>query len=282
MPSTLTTVRYKKQSDSVLIETLGLIEFYRPGRLYKLKESIKKRFLQDENYCNAFENDNSKDKSYREAETPNETKDESYQQRVDSLERERKQSVAESIDSELLSTDECQTLVKSLPSKTLGKAWSLIYSGNEHGMSLTTLYQKTKTWKILNERHGDITPCVLIIKDSNDHVFGYVSSCLLRISGHEFLGTGESFLFTIKPNFKIFSWTGQNDMFLNCGKDYLRIGSNNSGRSKDHPTKCGMGLFIDKYLEYGRSTNCQTFQNESLSSNENFLIQEVELWSFEI
>ncbi|KAH6935084.1 hypothetical protein HPB50_003343 [Hyalomma asiaticum] len=59
---------------------------------------------------------------------------------------------------------------------------------------------------------------------ANEEVFGVLTSCSLRMSDH-FYGTGESFLFTFHPEFKLYKWTGENGYFIKGNADSLAFGA---------------------------------------------------------
>jgi len=42
------------------------------------------------------------------------------------------------------------------------------------------------------------------------------------------------------------------------------------------------GLWIDSDLKYGSSSPCKTFSNPTLASSQDFTVQGVELWGFEL
>ncbi|XP_026723012.1 TLD domain-containing protein 2 [Athene cunicularia] len=66
----------------------------------------------------------------------------------------------------------------------------------------------------------------------------------------------------------VFRWTGKNSFFLKGDVDLLMIGGG-SGR---------FGLWLDGDLNHGGSHPCETFDNETLSSREEFCVQDLEVW----
>ncbi|XP_040580218.1 nuclear receptor coactivator 7 [Lepeophtheirus salmonis] len=147
-----------------------------------------------------------------------------------------------------------------LPPRTFGHDLNLNYSTEEHGFSLKNLYRRMPS--------SDEEPVLLIIKDSNDNIFGAYLSCALRISEH-FTGTGESFLFRTNPDIEVFRWTGEND--------YILKGETNSfgiGMSDGH-----FGLWLDEDLNLGRTERCSTFNNNPLTSHD-FHVNNLECWTF--
>uniref|UniRef100_H2XX66 Oxidation resistance protein 1 n=1 Tax=Ciona intestinalis TaxID=7719 RepID=H2XX66_CIOIN len=166
--------------------------------------------------------------------------------------------------SNLLNDDTFFQLCRHIPARTIGCAWKLLYSTFEHGMSLRTLYRK-----VTNKYHED-TPVVIVVQDSNGHVFGAFCSNEPHVSEH-FYGTGETFLFTLEPNIEIFTWSGENNFFVKGNPDSLSIGGGDGAS----------GLWLDSDLCHGSSHTCLTFQNNPLASTEDFFIQNVEVWGFD-
>uniref|UniRef100_UPI00398EB356 nuclear receptor coactivator 7-like isoform X3 n=1 Tax=Pristiophorus japonicus TaxID=55135 RepID=UPI00398EB356 len=162
--------------------------------------------------------------------------------------------------SELLESFHIEKLTKHLPARTQGYAWRLMYSTAVHGTSLRTLYRSLAVVD---------TPVLLVVKDMDNQIFGALASHPFRLSDHCF-GTGETFLYTFNPQFKIFRWSGENSYFIKGDRDSLELGGG-SGH---------FGLWLDADLYHGRSNPCSTFNNETLSKKEDFIVQDLEVWTF--
>nr|XP_014348368.1 PREDICTED: nuclear receptor coactivator 7-like [Latimeria chalumnae] len=101
-------------------------------------------------------------------------------------------------------------------------------------------------------------------------IFGALTSHPFKISDH-YYGTGETFLFSFSPDLKIFRWSGENFYFIKGDTEFLELGGGNGY----------FGLWLDVDLYHGRSNPCSTFNNETLSKKEDFLVKELEVWTFE-
>ncbi|KAH7154837.1 oxidation resistance protein 1 [Dactylonectria estremocensis] len=185
--------------------------------------------------------------------------------------------------------------------------WHLIYSLDQDGASLTTLYQRCRQYE------GRRAGFVLVVKDQEDGTFGaYLSE--YPHPAHSYFGNGECFLWrasthaplplppsadttnltrttTLAPpprpassatssrtasptpseaiRFKAFPYSGLNDFCMNCETGFLSVGSGGGH----------YGLWLDDSLEVGHSSRCETFGNEPLSDEgTKFGIIGVELW----
>lgn len=163
--------------------------------------------------------------------------------------------------SALLEDVHVEKLAQRLPARVQGYPWRLAYSTLEHGTSLKTLYRKTSSID---------SPVLLVIKDMDNQVFGAYATHPFKFSDH-YYGTGETFLYTFSPDFKVFKWTGDNSYFINGDLGSLELGGGSGG----------FGLWLDADLYHGRSKHCETFNNETLSKKEDFIVQDVEVWTFE-
>ncbi|GFU02833.1 oxidation resistance protein 1 [Nephila pilipes] len=162
--------------------------------------------------------------------------------------------------SEILQEDHIKELYTLLPARAAGYPWTRIFSTSFDGFLLKSLYRKMADFDC---------PVIIVMQDYENATFGALLSEPLKQSD-TFYGTGETFLFTFHPSFKVFKWTGSNDMFIKGSKESFSIGA-----SEGH-----FGLWIDDNLERGHSAECQTFNNDILASSTDFVIKTLEAWGF--
>jgi len=169
----------------------------------------------------------------------------------------------------VLDIDMAEQLRQKLPRRVrLSPSWNLLYSLDQDGTSMTTMYYKVK----------DKGPLIVAVKDMNGQVFGaFVSESLKQRPSY--YGTGECFLWkyvhpkeseTFLPKIKFYLWTGRNEYMILSEHNYLAIGGGD-GR---------VGLWMDSDLERGSSARCDTFENEVLSSTPEFDCMGFEVWGF--
>uniref|UniRef100_A0A3Q3BEW5 Nuclear receptor coactivator 7-like n=1 Tax=Kryptolebias marmoratus TaxID=37003 RepID=A0A3Q3BEW5_KRYMA len=150
-------------------------------------------------------------------------------------------------------------LAAHMPARTQGYPWNLVYSTSIHGSSLKTLYRNMA---------GLDSPVLLVIKDMHKQVFGAFSSDPFRVSKYCY-GTGETFLFSFNPDFQSYTWSGENSYFMSGNWESLHIGGGGGG----------FALWLDADLYHGASFSCPTFHNAPLSTHEDFIVQDVEVWT---
>lgn len=164
------------------------------------------------------------------------------------------------VKSELLSDDQRRQLHQHLPPRTQGYVWNLVFSTQLHGFSLRSLYRKS----------AEIDrPVLMVIQCTDRATFGAFISCPPAVSKN-FQGTGETWLFTFFPDFKVYKWTGENDYFVQGSSSSLVVGS----------SETQFGLWLDENFNMGASQAVSTFDNDPLPGKEEFRINNVECWTF--
>lgn len=68
-----------------------------------------------------------------------------------------------------------------LPPRAEGYPWVGIYCAEKHGFSLATLYRKMAEWT------EEISPTLLVMRDTTGHVFGAIASTAFHPSEHYFV-----------------------------------------------------------------------------------------------
>lgn len=161
---------------------------------------------------------------------------------------------------EILTDYHRECLCRHLPARAEGYAWTLVFSTSQHGFSLNSMYRKMYKLE---------SPILLVIEDTDNNVFGALTSCSLHVSDH-FYGTGESLLFRFTPEFQVYNWTGENLYFIKGNNESLSIGA---GDGK-------FGLWLDGDLYLGRSEQCKTYGNDPLTPKVDFVVKTLECWAF--
>ncbi|UZJ57139.1 hypothetical protein CBS101457_006459 [Exobasidium rhododendri] len=194
---------------------------------------------------------------------------------------------------DVVTEDLASHLTAHLPKRLqLGKTWKLLYSSDQHGISLGTLYWKVQSGLDSSNTGGrksdngvadaegwlrgasqqtkeavtgirrvgggiNLTDAglVLAIKDSNDNIFGAFVNERIRAQS-SYYGSGECFLWKAvgDSEVKTYKWTGCNDYMVLTEAHYLSFGG---GDGK-------YGLWLDGQLEKGVSSKCPAFDNEVL------------------
>lgn len=170
--------------------------------------------------------------------------------------------------SKVLTSEITEQIRDSLPPRMqLRDTWHLVYSLEQHGASLTTLYDRSRP------AHNVVVkpPHVIVIKTRSKEVFGAYINEEFRLSEHRrFYGNGECFLWRLDNNgvVKPFKYTGANDFVIYNTPDYLSMGGGDGH----------YGLWVDQSLDKGFSSHTLTFDNEPLASNGHFEIIGLEVW----
>jgi LysM repeat protein len=159
----------------------------------------------------------------------------------------------------ILKPEDTKKLKDSLPLRLQMKDWILLYSTAKHGISFHTFYSRVY----------DKGPNILVIEDSKNYVFGaFVSEYWKPSRGY--YGAGQSFLFTLYPEWNVYQWTGINDYVMYSTENEIALGGGGGT----------FGLWIDSDFLYGSSGYCETFMNNCLASTTDFKCTVVECWGF--
>ncbi|XP_059145627.1 GTPase-activating protein skywalker-like isoform X2 [Physella acuta] len=185
------------------------------------------------------------------------------------------QMTAQQSSSAVLTAEMLQTIWTWIPFRLTLMRPKLLFSSDEDGTALRTLYQKTE--------HAPQT--VLAIKTTNNEVFGAYCSASWH-TRHEknkphlsFFGTGETFVFTFQPCPIKFPWTGTLgdnapahpvDHFMAGDDTMLVVGSGN-----------GEAIYLDTMMNRCSTTHCETFDNDPLCTEQDFSCQIVQVFGFD-
>ncbi|XBW34967.1 hypothetical protein QEN19_000532 [Hanseniaspora menglaensis] len=186
---------------------------------------------------------------------------------------------------QLLKEDMVPELRALMPGRIkLYTTWTMLYSLEQNGASLNTLYRCCKeeyeNYKLKSNgftRKGYL----LIIQDMEDSIFGlFTNEPFHPLSNHKFYGNGESFLWRIENSilnkgsytFEGFPFQNENFFVIYSTNKMMQIGG---GGTKNG----GAGIWIDDMLYNGGSNFCTTFNNPVMSKQgEIFKIKALEVW----
>ncbi|XP_039008789.1 oxidation resistance protein 1-like [Hibiscus syriacus] len=165
-------------------------------------------------------------------------------------------------ESVFITPDLYESLVSSLPNIVEGCQWMLLYSTLKHGISLRTLIRKS------DELPG---PCLVITGDRKGAVFGAMLECPLKPTPkRKYQGEHQTFVFTtIYGEPMLFRPTVANRYYYICLNDLLAVGGGSS-----------FALCLDADLLSGSRGLCETFGNLCLAHDQDFELNNVELWGF--
>jgi len=189
--------------------------------------------------------------------------------------------------SQLLSKDQMMSIWDELPDRISSVKPTLAYSSDEHGVSLTTFFNRVDKYE----------PSILVIRNINKEVFGaYCSTSWGQRNMKDdqglrmrYFGTGETFLFKFKDGSNTatkYEWVKKYD-----SEDEDEEGRQKKDRSKELFMSAdntmitvggggGTAIYLDENLKFGRTETCTSFNNEPLCSNTDFTISSIEVFGF--
>lgn len=157
--------------------------------------------------------------------------------------------------SKILEAEEIETIRYALPMREKYTSWKLLFSTMEHGVSLQTIFDKTK---------GKSQLIMVVLGDDGTKFGAYLTKGLKK--SKEYHGSGEMFVFTTHPSWSIYKWSKANENFAQASDVAIIVGSNNSA------------IFLSEALEYSFSEPCQTFESPTLTSTPKVKIIDCEFW----
>ncbi|CCK70252.1 Oxr1p KNAG_0D05130 [Huiozyma naganishii CBS 8797] len=188
----------------------------------------------------------------------------------------------------LLDTDIANELRALMPPRIqLYTRWGLVYSLEQHGASLHSLYACLKDARDKVPK-GKRCGYVLVIRDRLQSVFGGTAMNLGSPRNIARTGERECFLWSVQRvqpkvlrgqehnmeggmgwQFRGFPFTGENEFAMYCTSQFLSMGAGD-----------GLyGLWCDDALFHGVSYRCDTYGNDPLSAEgEKFHITGLEVW----
>jgi len=166
------------------------------------------------------------------------------------------------VPSNILEEDDLLALRERLPTRLENHPWSLVFSTTRDGFSLSQLYRKL---------HEVDSVVLLVIQDVDQVIFGGLLSEPPQVTD-SFTGNGECWLFSFQSgDLEVYTWTTANQLFIKGCATSLVIGAS-TGK---------FGLWFDEDLNKGRSQECATFGNPSLTPSSDFSVNCIEVWAFQ-
>ena len=172
--------------------------------------------------------------------------------------------------SNILTPAHMRNIWMNLPSKVRHHDWRMLFSTDNDGYTLTNLYRCCGR---------TAEPCVMVIKDQNERVFGCYTTEIWKHGGTSMYGSGQCFVFTFQvgwaDNIEAYPWSERNDSFMASDHHTLSIGASGKGMGG------GPAIRIDAGLLNGTSHPCQTFNSACLcgeDSGEMFKVASLEIW----
>ncbi|RSH95385.1 oxidation resistance protein 1 [Saitozyma podzolica] len=139
------------------------------------------------------------------------------------------------------------------PRQRMSGGWTLLFSLDQHGASLSTLYRQVEKSSSRRRGFGNL----LVARAFSGMTFGvYMNESIVKREG-TFYGSGESFMFKIIPDHpfpRVFKWTGKNQYFALCENSFISFGGGGGA----------YGLVLDSTFTRNSSATSPAYDNEVL------------------
>lgn len=114
----------------------------------------------------------------------------------------------------------------------LPQSWTLLYSADQHGLSLNTLYARCTPPVIVGGGglvSGAGTGALVALQDSEGGIFGAWVPEGVHLSHGSYYGGGDSFLWCmsrdgVKKELNVYKWTGRNGYVAFCDTEGFSFG----------------------------------------------------------
>lgn len=149
-------------------------------------------------------------------------------------------------------------ILAAVPARHQNDDLRLVYSTCRDGASLRRFYS------LASKCTG---PLLLLVRDSEDAVFGaYTPDPRWRVE-KEYFGSGEAFVFSLAPTLQVYPWARNNKYFQLGRPESLAVGGGGA-----------FALCLDDMFERGSSGACATFDSPCLASERDFEVTVFEAW----
>jgi hypothetical protein len=169
--------------------------------------------------------------------------------------------------SSIVSFDEFSKIWVMLPEWVRIRIPEMVYCAHNDGFNLQSMWRKMQPFK------NDYKFSLLLIQTKKDQVFGAYVDDVFRKYLKGYLGSNETFVFTLKPEIHIWHDAEVNQRYLLGEQTYFQIGGEGDGPA----------IWVNETLDRGQTNHCATFNNDMLTlgqkdKDEQFEIHNIELF----
>ncbi len=125
---------------------------------------------------------------------------------------------------------------------------SLVFATAKHGYSMTTLYANA-------EKFEGCKGMFFCIKTPSGSVFGGFCTAMFKITQVYYVGSEESYVYTLQPKRAIYKSAGLNTFFLCCDNNYFTFGGGGEGEA----------IRVNEDFASGATYSSETFSNKPLT-----------------
>lgn len=161
--------------------------------------------------------------------------------------------------SSILLNEDSVLIRRTLPYRFRNGNWNLLYQLSRDGTSYYTFFSRTQK---------KLPVILLILTDKDEKIGAYLSTGIHESS--RYYGSGETFIFRLSPHYECFKWSQANNYFISSTSNEILIGGGGAS-----------AIWIDSKMSCAYSGECETFSSPSLTSEPNFNVTDMEVWSLD-